>query len=86
MRIALCSQQFVNGDMFANYNTIANILPNLKNVQLVCFGESFLQGFDSLAWNYDRDKHTAVSQNHPVIADIVHSHSARVVRHIHYRW
>lgn len=70
MRIALCSQQFVNGDMLANYNTIANILPQLNDLQLVCFGESFLQGFDSLVWDYDRDKYTAIEQNHTVIADI----------------
>lgn len=79
MRIALCSQPFVNGDMLANYNTIANILPQLNDVQLVCFGEGFLQGFDSLVWNYDRDKYTAVSQNHPIIADIA---QLAVVHHV----
>ena len=34
---------------------------------LICFGEAFLQGFDSLCWDYDTDKTMAVELSSEVI-------------------
>jgi len=29
-------------------------------VEMLCFGEAFLQGFDALCWDYDTDKKIAL--------------------------
>jgi len=37
---------------------------------LICFGESFLQGFEGLTWRYDEDIEIALAQDDPVIIHI----------------
>lgn len=37
---------------------------------MLCFGESFLQGFDSLSWNYEVDKNIAISIDSHHITEI----------------
>ena len=37
---------------------------------LILFGETFLQGFDSLNWDYEHDKNVGVSIQDPIIEDI----------------
>ncbi|MBQ4273255.1 MAG: carbon-nitrogen hydrolase family protein, partial [Clostridia bacterium] len=32
-------------------------------VDLLCFGEAFLQGFDAFCWSYVNDKAVAISKN-----------------------
>jgi N-carbamoylputrescine amidase len=32
-------------------------------VDLLCFGESFLQGFEALSWNFETDRHVAITIN-----------------------
>lgn len=62
MKIGLAAYEFVNGDIEHN---IAQIEKGLKaargKADLLCFGETFLQGFDSLSWQYENDKNIAVS-------------------------
>ena len=62
MRIALASAAVKTGDVEFN---IASIIAAMKNVRgkadVIVFGESVLQGFDSLCWNYENDKSVAVS-------------------------
>lgn len=62
MKIGLAAYEFINGDMEHN---IAQVEKGLKlahgRVDLLCFGEAFLQGFDSLCWEYEADRQTAVS-------------------------
>jgi N-carbamoylputrescine amidase len=38
--------------------------------EIVCFGETFLQGFDSLSWNYITDKKIAITKNNQIIQKI----------------
>lgn len=65
MRIALATVEFINNDLDYNINQIRKymIKAKTKEVDLICFGESFLQGFDALTWKYDIDKNIALSQD-----------------------
>jgi N-carbamoylputrescine amidase len=80
MMIALAAVGFKNGDIAYNKEKIKTVIRDHgnKQVDLILFGETFLQGFDSLSWNYDIDKSIAVKMNDPVIdeireADFTHS-------------
>lgn len=64
MKIGLASYRFINNDVEFNISQIEKAIIECNgNIDLLCFGESFLQGFDSLSWSYDKDKEIAVSQN-----------------------
>lgn len=71
MRIGLANYEFKNGDM--KYN-IAQIERGLKAAQgkidLICFGEAFLQGFDALSWSYETDRDIAITQDSEVMRHI----------------
>ena len=55
MRLALASQP-VNGDVAWNVRCMEDVLPRLqREADTVVFGESVLQGFDCLRWDYARD-------------------------------
>lgn len=56
MKIALASQvSEINIEI--NFKLIKSIMIELKQkVDLICFGEAFLHGFDALSWNYEQDK------------------------------
>lgn len=62
MRISLLSYEFVNNDVRKNIGVIINALEKAshENVDMIMFGESFIQGFDSLGWNYDKDQDDAI--------------------------
>ncbi|TVP94196.1 MAG: carbon-nitrogen hydrolase family protein [Acholeplasmatales bacterium] len=60
MRVALASALSIDNDIEKNINTLKTVVSEHKNqVDLICFGEAFLQGFDALSWYYDRDKNIA---------------------------
>ncbi len=62
MRIGLASYPFVNNDVGHNLAQMEAALRLAQGkVELLCFGETFLQGFDALSWNYADDKHIALS-------------------------
>ncbi|WP_455521415.1 nitrilase-related carbon-nitrogen hydrolase, partial [Parvimonas micra] len=63
MKIGLVSYEFKNGEIEYNIKKIeeAIIFANGK-ADLLCFGETFLQGFDSLSWNYEIDKNIAITK------------------------
>lgn len=63
MKIGLASKEFINKDIEKNTNTIIETMIEAKenNAHMICFGEAFLQGFDSLSWNYEKDKEMAFS-------------------------
>jgi len=63
MKIALASARFVNGDISFNLRQIERYMVQAKELgaELVCFGEAFLQGFDALCWDWERDREAAVS-------------------------
>lgn len=63
--IALASKAFVNGDVPANLATMLDTMAEAagRGAALVCFGEAFLQGFDSLCWDYDTDRTMALTRD-----------------------
>ena len=65
MIIALASKPFINNDISYNSNQILETIRKVgKNTDMLVFGEAFLQGFDSLTWNYLKDHEIAVSLEH----------------------
>jgi len=70
MKIALASYEFINNDLNFNLNKIKQAIRNSKGADLLCFGEAFLQGFDSLSWDYKKDKEIAVSLDSEIMSDI----------------
>ena len=71
MKIALAAVGFRNGDTVYNKEQIKKVIRgNREKSDLILFGETFLQGFDSLSWDYDTDREIAVSVDDPVIDEI----------------
>lgn len=64
IRIALASMPFVNGDIQQNLHTMLAAMEQAAQAKahMVCFGETFLQGFYSLNWDWKHDAALAVSQ------------------------
>ena len=53
VRIALAAYKFINNDIEYKIGKIEKVLKEAAGkADLVCFGETFLQGFYSLNWNY----------------------------------
>ena len=68
MKIGLVSYEFKNGKIEYNIEKIENaIISANEKADLLCFGETFLQGFDSLSWNYEIDKDIAITQDSVVM-------------------
>lgn len=61
MKIGLVSYEFNNGKIEYNIEKIEKAIISANGkADLLCFGETFLQGFDSLSWNYEIDKNIAI--------------------------
>ena len=57
MRIGLVSCRCENRNIPFNISQIERALRETRGeADLLCFGEAFLQGFDSLCWNYETDQ------------------------------
>lgn len=68
MRIGLVSYEFINNDISFNISQIGKAMKYSRGkADLLCFGESFLQGFDSLNWSYEHDRQIAVSDDSPTM-------------------
>lgn len=63
MKIALASAQIVDGDIKYNLAQMQRYMKKAKakGAELVCFGEAFVQGFNSLSWRYEVDKNRALT-------------------------
>lgn len=71
MKIGLASYEFINKDIEFNISQIEKASKAAQgSVDLLCFGESFLQGFDALTWKYEEDRHVAVSLESDIIRRI----------------
>ena len=72
MKIALVSAQFINGDTKYNLSQMEHYLIEAKkqSAHLVCFGESFLQGFDCFTWRFEDDKNIAISTNSSLFTEV----------------
>ncbi len=68
MKIGLVSYEFKNNDIEFNISQIKKAVEKSSNeVDLLCFGETFLQGFDALSWEYEKDSTIAISQSSQVM-------------------
>ena len=71
MKIGLASYKFIDNDIDFNILQIKKALESAKGkADIVCFGESFLQGFDSLSWSFESDKNIAISQDSTTMQEI----------------
>jgi len=71
MKLALSVNKIVNKNISENTVTIIKTLKdNSGKVDMVCFGETFLQGFDSLCWDFEIDRNMAVKKNSEAIKTI----------------
>ena len=71
MMIALAAVGFQNGNTAYNKEKIKTVIREHRyRADLILFGETFLQGFDSLSWDYEDYKNTAVAMSDPVIDEI----------------
>ena len=71
MKIGLVPWRFKNGDIAFNMAQIERAMKEARGrADLLCFGEAFLQGFDSLCWDHETDMRTAVSQESELMAKL----------------
>lgn len=63
MKIALAAARFIDGDVAFNLSQMKKYMLEAKSqgAELVCFGESFLQGFNGLCWDIEKDKKIAIA-------------------------
>ena len=71
MKIGLASYEFINRDMEFNISQIEKASEAVQgSVELLCFGEAFLQGFDALTWKYGEDMRVAVASDSDIMKRI----------------
>lgn len=71
MKIALAAVGFITNDTAYNLEKIKTLIEKYASkVDLILFGESFLQGFECLSWDYAKDINIAVHQDSELINDI----------------
>ena len=71
MKIALCAARFVNGDLRGNVERIKACADEYSGrADMLCFGEAFVQGFDGLTWDYEKDVNIAVGQDSGLIGEV----------------
>ena len=77
MRIAMAAVGFRNGDISFNVNKMIEIAREYSGrVEMIVFGETFLQGFDSLNWDFEHDSKIAISIHHSII-DVLRKEAER---------
>ena len=67
MILGLASYEFINNNIDYNINQIEKALKSSIGIDLLCFGEAFLQGFDAFNWDYMNDKKIAISKDSSVM-------------------
>lgn len=76
MKIALAALAFEDRNIRRNQQTILQAMEKYSGqADLLVFGETFLQGFDVLTWDYDKDRLLAVEERDPVIEEIAEAAS-----------
>ena len=63
MILGLVSYKFINNDMQFNISQIEKAIKQSRGIDILCFGEAFLQGFDAFNWNHEHDKVIAISKD-----------------------
>lgn len=60
MRVGLASFECRNRDVAFNLSQIERAMREAQGkIDLLCFGEAYLQGFDCLCWDYEADREVA---------------------------
>ncbi len=71
MKITLAAIGFKTFDVQFNKNSIlSSIKKYASTTDLILFGEAFLQGFNSLSWNFEIDRNIAITQSDEIIEEI----------------
>lgn len=71
MKIGLASYAFRDGDIAFNTAQIERAMQAAQGrVDLLRFGETFLQGFNALSWNYEADREVAVSTDSEIFRQL----------------
>ena len=71
MRVGLVSYRCESHSVLFNMSQIEKAMKHSEGkVDLLCFGEAFLQGFDALSWDYEADKALAVELSSETIAQL----------------
>ena len=71
MRIGLVSCRCLNRDIGFNLEKIRNAMERCQGkADLLCFPEAFLQGFDALFWDYEKDRGIALEISSETIAQL----------------
>ena len=71
VKAVLCCVKFVNGDVRNNICKITSECEKFSGgADMLLFGEAFLQGFDGLTWEYEKDRNIAVTSDSAEIAQI----------------
>lgn len=71
MNIGLASYEFKNNDIGFNLSQMEKAMRSVQGtVDLLCFGEAFLQGFDALDWDYENDRNIAISADSDIMRQI----------------
>lgn len=66
VKIALAAAGFITGDSTYNKDKIIQLLSKFSGkADMIVFGEAFLQGFNSLCWDFEKDASMAVSAYQP---------------------
>lgn len=70
MKCALASMGFINEDIEYNKNVIIqSMIKYAKDVDIIVFGEAFLQGFYGATFEVEHDSKLAISQDDPIIKE-----------------
>lgn len=67
MILGLAAYKFINKEIDFNISQIEKAIKSSKEIDLLCFGEAFLQGFDAFNWHYENDKNIAISKDSSVM-------------------
>lgn len=71
MKIGLASYEVRDNDIAFNLAQMERAMRSAQGrVELLCFGETFLQGFNALSWMYETDKDIAVEADSEIMAQI----------------
>lgn len=70
MKIGLVVAKTQDNQTQKNMRTIIKLIDKYQDHDLILFSEAFLQGFNSLSWDYEIDKNIAVSVDSPEITQI----------------
>ena len=71
MKIGLAAYKFENKNIEFNIAQMEKAIQESQGkAELLCFGETFLQGFGSLLWDYETDKDMAITQDSAIMQQI----------------